>query len=240
MNESHDQDPLNGAANGDPAEFRKPPNAVIKRLSLYSRVLQDLEFAHVEKVSSAEIARNLGLNSSQVRKDLAYFGQFGVPGFGYVVEDLRKKIRSILGKDREVHVILIGVGNLGSALLSYKGFLKEGFTMMWGFDVDPEAARGRSRTDVPIYHVDEMEDRLVGKSVDIAVLAVPAAKAQETADRVIELGIHAILNFVPAHLQIPDFVSVRYVDLALELENLSFYLRDEESVLKPPRTQKPN
>lgn len=211
---------------------RRPSNAVIKRLSLYSRVLQALEYENIEKVSSAELARRLGLNPSQVRKDLAHFGTFGVPGFGYSVGDLRQKIRGILGKDRVVHVILVGVGNLGSALMSYGGFLKQGFEMMWGFDADPVAARARSRTQIPIFHVDDLEKQLVGKSVDIAVLALPATEAQLIADRLVKLGVDAFLNFVPCHLDVPANVKVRYVDLALELESLSFYLRDEERFLK--------
>ena len=206
-------------------EPRKIPKAVIKRLSLYARVLQTLEFENQERVSSAELARRLGLNSAQVRKDLAYFGPFGVPGFGYYVSDLRRQIRHILGKDRRVRVVLVGVGNLGSALLSYKGFIKEGFTMVWGFDIDPKSARKRSRTTVPIYSIDELEKRLRGKQIDIAVLAVPAESAQEIADRLVDIGVHAILNFVPIHLSVPEQVQVRYVDLSLELESLSYYIQ---------------
>lgn len=207
---------------------RKIPGAVIKRLSLYSRILQSLDFQNIEKVSSATLARQLGLNSAQVRKDLAFFGQFGVPGFGYYVTDLRRELRRILGKDREVRVVLIGVGNLGSALMSYRGFIKEGFTMLWGFDVDPKAAAARSRTKTPIFSIEELESRLSGRKVDIAVLAVPAESAQEIANRVIALGINAILNFVPKRLEVPDHVQVRYVDLSLELESLSYYVQDEE------------
>ncbi len=208
------------------AEERKIPGAVIKRLSLYARILQTLEMESVEKISSAGLAQRLGLNSAQVRKDLALFGQFGVPGFGYYVTELRRELRRILGKDREVNVVLIGVGNLGSALMSYHGFIKEGFTMLWGFDIDPVAARRRSRTKVPIYSMDELEQRLASRHIDIAVLAVPASAAQETAERLVELGIHAILNFVPTRLTTPEHVHVRYVDLSLELESLSYYVRD--------------
>ena len=198
----------------------------MKRLSLYARVLQSLEFEKIGKVSSAELARRLGLNSAQVRKDLAFFGQFGVPGFGYHVADLRSEIRRILGKDREVRVVLIGVGNLGSALLSYDGFLKEGFTMLWGFDIDPKQARRRTRSRVPIYSVDELEERLSPELVDIAVLTVPADMAQPITNRLVKLGVPAILNFVPVHLEVPDHVQVRYVDLSLELESLSYYVQD--------------
>lgn len=208
-------------------ESRSIPDAVIKRLSLYARILQVIELDQTEKVSSAELALRLGLNSAQVRKDLALFGQFGVPGFGYHVSDLRRELRRILGTDRQVRVILIGVGNLGSALLSYGGFLKQGFTMLWGFDSHPDEAAVRSRSSVPIYHVDELEARLAASQVDIAVLAVPAPAAQQIADRLVALGVRAILNFVPARLQVPEHVQVRYVDLSLELESLSYYVQDD-------------
>lgn len=209
---------------------RRAPHAVVKRLSLYARVLQSLAMEHIEKVSSAELARRLGLKSAQVRKDLALFGQFGVPGFGYYVNDLHRELRRILGKDREMRVVLIGVGNLGSALMSYGGFLKEGFTMLWGFDIDPEAASARVRTSVPIYSINDLEERLSGRQVDVAVLAVPAPVVQEMADRLVALGINAILNFVPARLHVPEHVHVRYVDLSLELESLSYYIKDENDV----------
>jgi len=210
-----------------PVDAKKIPAAVIKRLSLYARVLQALEFESVEKVSSAELARRLGLNSAQVRKDLACFGQFGVPGFGYHVSELRKEVRRILGIDREVKVVLIGVGNLGSALLSYRGFLKQNFTMLWGFDSDPVSARNRSRTTVPIFHVNELENFLRVHHVDIAVLATPVEVTQSIADRVVALGVTALLNFVPMRLSVPDRIHVRYVDLSLELESLSFYVQED-------------
>jgi len=204
---------------------RKIPPAVVKRLSLYSRVLTALEFDGVDKVSSAELGRRLGLNSAQVRKDLACFGQFGVPGFGYPVPELRRAVRRILGTDREVRVILIGVGNLGSALMSYRGFLKQGFTMLWGFDADPVAARQRVRSDVPIFPVEELETQMAHRAADIAVLAVPQEAAQGITDRLVALGVTAILSFTPARLQVPSSITVRYVDLSLELESLSFYIQ---------------
>lgn len=210
--------------NGE-TEPKAIPQAVIKRLSLYSRILQTLELENIEKISSADLGRRLGFNSAQVRKDLACFGQFGVPGFGYYVADLRQNLRTILGKDRVVRVILVGVGNLGSALVSYKGFMKQGFQMLWGFDADPDSAARRARTEVPIFHIDSLEDHIRDTAVDIAVLAVPSEEAQQIAERVIAMGIKAILNFVPTRLEVPEDVQVRYVDLALELESLSYYIR---------------
>lgn len=212
---------------GADVEGRKIPDAVVKRLSLYARVLEGLDHEGVEKISSAELARRLGLNSSQVRKDLACFGQFGVPGFGYWVRELRHEVHRILGKDREVFVILVGVGNLGAALLSYKGFLKQGFTMLWGFDINPEAATRRGRSKIPIFHVDDLEKQLSERPVDMAVLTLPANEAQAIADRLVALGVKALLNFVPTRLNVPPKVHVRHVDLSLELESLSFYLAEE-------------
>ena len=133
--------------------------------------------------------------------------------------------RKILRSDSEVRVILIGVGNLGSALLSYGGFLKQGFTMLWGFDVDPVAARSRVRSAIEIFSIDDLEKRLIGQQVDIAVLTVPADAAQAIATRLAALGVQAILNFTPSRLDVPKVMQVRYVDLALELENLSYYVQ---------------
>lgn len=211
-----------------PIDPDRIPRAVIKRLSLYSRILQSFEFQGIEKISSAELARRLGLNSAQVRKDLACFGQFGVPGFGYHVNDLRRQVRSILKTDREMRVILVGVGNLGSALMSYRGFLKQGFTMLFGFDVNPRAAGDRARSKVPIYDIRDLESKISGQGVDIAVLAVPTDVVQEVANRVVKCGVNAILNFVPMRIEVPARVQVRYVDLSLELESLAYYVQGRE------------
>ncbi len=200
------------------------PKAVVKRLSLYSRVLTDLEMNNVEKVSSRELAYHLGLNSAQVRKDLAYFGQFGVPGFGYYVSDLRANLKRILRTDRELHVALIGVGNLGSALMAYGGFQRQGFKIMLAFDSDPKKA-GMVRDGVKVYPTDEMERRMAEAGVDIAILAVPPDAGQPLADRLVKAGVTGILNFVPKRLMVPEGVKVHYVDLAIELESLSYYLK---------------
>ncbi len=200
------------------------PPAVVKRLSLYSRVLTDLEMSNVEKVSSQELAKYLGFNSAQVRKDLAYFGQFGVPGLGYYVTDLRSNLKRILRTDREVRVVLVGAGNLGSALVAYGGFARQGFKIIMAFDADRRKA-GSARGSVEVYHVDELEARLAENPVDIAILAVPAEACQGMAERLVDLGVTGILNFVPKRLSVPDTVKVHYVDLAIEMESLSYYLR---------------
>ena len=200
------------------------PKAVIKRLSLYTRVLQNLEWGNVEKVNSQELAEHLGLNSAQVRKDLAYFGQFGVPGLGYYVSDLRANLKHILGTDRPVRVVLFGAGNLGSALMGYGGFGRQNMKFIMAFDSDP-AKVGSGDLGIPIHHVDDLEERLRGMGVDIAVLTLPVEFAQPITDRLVKAGIAAILNFAPLRLIVPPGVKVHYVDLAIEIESLSYYLK---------------
>jgi redox-sensing transcriptional repressor len=205
----------------DPARM---PMAVVRRLSLYSRALTDLEMNSVDKVSSQELAAMLGLNSAQVRKDLAYFGQFGVPGMGYYVADLRQRIQKILRSDRAVKVILLGVGNLGSALISYGGFLKQGYQIQMAFDADRRKV-GTIRGGIEIRHIDELEEQAKRLKPDVAILAVPADASQAIAERVVAAGITGILNFAPRRLQLPEEIKVHHVDLAIEMESLCYYLR---------------
>lgn len=203
---------------------KKIPRAVIKRLSLYSRILQQLEMKKTEKVSSKELGDRLGLNSAQVRKDLAYFGQFGVPGFGYYVSDLRRNVKKILGTDREVRVGLVGVGNLGSALLAYGGFSRQGFRLVAAFD-SAKRKVGAERNGVTVFDIHHLEEKIREMAIDIVILTVPADSAQEICNRVVQAGVSAILNFVPHRLIVPDNVKVHYVDLAIEMESLSYYLQ---------------
>lgn len=212
---------------GQPPRLDRIPAAVVRRLALYSRVLSDLELNSVEKVSSSELADLLGINSAQVRKDLAYFGQFGVPGFGYYVKDLRNNLKRILRTDREVKVILVGVGNLGSALVSYGGFHRQGFKIVMAFDADRRKV-GSSRGDLEVFHIDELETKLKEVGADIAVLAVPGDACQPVADRLVANGVRGILNFVPRRLTVPEHVKVHYVDLSIEMETLSYYLRSQD------------
>ncbi|MGF1572161.1 MAG: redox-sensing transcriptional repressor Rex [Sumerlaeia bacterium] len=207
------------------AQGKKPiPPAVIKRLSLYSRVLQTLDRDKVEKVSSTDLARLLEINSSQVRKDLAHFGQFGVPGFGYPVKELRQNLKSILGTDKEVGVALVGVGHLGTALLSYGGFALQGFRILCAFDLVVEHET-IGPDEVRVYSLEELELRIRQLQLNFAILTVPTHAAQEMTDRLVNAGITAIMNFVPTRLRVPDHVKVHYVDLALEMETLSYYLQ---------------
>ena len=200
------------------------PKAVVKRLSLYNRVLQNLEMKSVTKISSKKLSEHLGLNPAQVRKDLAYFGQFGVPGVGYYVSELRSQIKRILQTDRPVHVAIVGAGNLGQALMAYGGFERQGFQIVGAFDVDPSKVGTKIR-GVPVFPMDELEYRVRLLGVEIAVLALTVETAQAAADRAVQCGITAILNFVPVRLVVPPYVKVHYVDLSIELESLAFYLR---------------
>ena len=212
-------------SDGRKAEELKIPKAVIKRLSLYSRVLQKYAISGIDKISSKELGEALGLNSAQVRKDLAYFGQFGVPGFGYYVDELRTRIKSILGTHRTVRLSLVGVGNLGQALLSYTTqFAREGFRIVAAFDADKRKVGG-DRLGVPIFHINELDQRVKELAIDIVILAVPSGVAQKIAEKAIKAGITAILNFVPERLIVPEGVKVHYVDLSIEVESLSFYLK---------------
>lgn len=233
MNASQPPESLAGA--GGPPEAQpalkpeleapKIPKAVIKRLSLYARVLQKLSMSGVEKVQSRELGEALGLNSAQVRKDLAYFGQFGVPGLGYYVEDLRAQIKQILGTDRVVNLALVGVGNLGQALLAYTtGFQRDGFRMVAAFDSDKRKVGGE-RGGVPIFHIGDMATRIEQLSIDIIALAVPPGIAQQVTNQAVEAGVTAILNFVPERLVVPEHVKVHYVDFSIEIESLSYYIK---------------
>lgn len=214
----------NGAASDRVYGGKKIPKAVIKRLSLYARALKIFSVNRIEKLSSQELGETLGINPAQVRKDLAYFGQFGIPGFGYHVEDLRKKIKEILGTDRSVRIALVGVGNLGAALMSYATFKQEGFMIVAAFDSDKRKI-GVERNGVPTYHSDELPKKLKQLGIDIVILAVPVAAAQPLTDVIVSAGIQAILNFVPVRLVVPDHVKVHYVDLTIEIESLSYYLK---------------
>jgi redox-sensing transcriptional repressor len=201
----------------------KIPEMTIRRLSVYTRCLLQLEEDGVKTISSEELAERFNLNSAQVRKDLAYFGEFGVRGTGYYVSGLKAELQKILGLDREWQVALVGFGNLGSALFNYRGFTRQGFRISAIFDDDPQKA-GRTVEGVPILPLRELAPEAKGRSLQIGIVAVPAESAQTVADRLVAAGVKAILNFAPARLKIPKDVRLQNVDLSIELETLSFYL----------------
>jgi redox-sensing transcriptional repressor len=200
----------------------KIPEKTVTRLSIYLRCLEELEATGVPSISSRQLAERFGLNSAQVRKDLAYFGQFGVRGLGYYIAELKHNLERILGLKQDWEVALVGVGNLGSALIAYRGFQARGFKIGMAFDADP-AKVGQTVGDVHITEVAKLVSVVRRKKVKIAVLAVPAAAAQAAADLLVEAGITAILNFAPIQLTVPEGVKVQNVDLSVLLKTLSYH-----------------
>lgn len=201
------------------------PRKTIYRLSIYLRCLARLRENGISTVSSEALARAAGVKPTQLRKDLAYFGTFGTRGLGYDVGALSKRISDKLGTSRLQPVILVGVGHLGLSLLSYRGFEKEGFEIVAAFDLDPERRRDKEIKQ-PIYGMDEMSSFVKGQNIKMAILTVPAAVAQEVANHMIEAGIVGILNFAPIVLAVSEEVMVNNVNLAIELENLSYFTHE--------------
>ncbi len=199
------------------------------RLSLYVRILNELDEKGVRTVSSTVLADRFGLNAALIRKDLAHFGDLGVRGVGYVVKDLRRELQVILGLDRKLAVAIMGAGNLGLALADYPGFRREGFRIVALFDTLREKVGQESRTGVRIYDIGELRDVAQREGITIAVIAVPAASAQQVVSTVVEAGIKAVLNFSPGALRVPPAVKLKSVDLTVSLESLSFYLASLES-----------
>jgi len=200
------------------------PRKTIYRLSIYLRCLARLRENGIGTVSSEALAKAAGVKSTQLRKDLAYFGTFGTRGLGYDVSELSQKISGELGTSRLQPVILVGVGHLGLALISYRGFEKEGFEIIAAFDTEPNRRRDKKITQ-PILGIDELPKFIAEHGVKMAILSVPVAVAQETADKLIECGVMGILNFAPIVLAVPEDVMVNNVNLAIELENLSYFIQ---------------
>jgi len=194
------------------------------RLSVYLRCLNALEDAGVKTISSQALAEQFHLNAAQIRKDLAYFGEFGVRGVGYYVRDLKRHLRQILGLDRKLRVAIIGAGNLGLALADYPGFKQEGFEIAALFDTQLSKVGEQSRGGVLIHDMRDLKKTVKRDGISIAVLAVPAAAAAQVVDVVVAAGIKAVLNFSPGTLQVPPGVKLKSVDLTVSLESLSFFL----------------
>ncbi len=199
-----------------------------QRLSIYLRCLDDLQKAGVRTVSSQSLADRFQLNSAQIRKDLACFGEFGIRGVGYVVADLRENLTRILGLTRNRNVAILGAGNLGMALADYGGFNREGFRIVALFDKDRRKIGRVSRGGVPILDVRRLAEVVRRERVSIAVLAVPAEAAQPLFDRAARAGIKAVLNFAPTRLKGRSGVTLKVVDLKIQLENLAFHLARAE------------
>jgi redox-sensing transcriptional repressor len=196
---------------------------------VYLRCLNQLDDAGVRTISSQALAEQFHLNAAQIRKDLAYFGEFGVRGVGYYVRDLKRHLRQILGLDRKVRVAIMGAGNLGLALADYPGFRQEGFEIAALFDNLREKVGQRSKGGVTIYDIKDLRRLVRRDDIRIGVIAVPASSAQHVVDQVVAAGVKAVLNFSPGTLQVPPDVKLKSVDLTVSLESLSFYLARGDS-----------
>ena len=200
---------------------RDVPNVVVSRLSLYLRELQHLVREGRATVSSSQLGKMLGFTDAQVRKDLAFFGHFGHPGIGYRCHELIDEIRRILGTDREWTVTMVGVGNMGRALLRYKGFAAQGFRIVAAFDVDSRVV-GLTIEGIPVYGQERLVEIVRQQQIQLGMITVPATEAQLVADQLVAAGVAGIVNFAPVTLSLPDDVPLVGVDLTTELEQLAF------------------
>jgi redox-sensing transcriptional repressor len=207
--------------------MRKVPGSTIGRLSGYLRLLEEARGEGIVTLSSVELARRAGTTAAQVRKDLSFFGTFGKRGLGYSVAELTATLRSILGLERRWRVALVGAGRIGRALLGYDDIREQGFAIEAVFDVDPEKV-GRPCGGVEVQPSERLEE-VLGRGFDIAILAVPVEAAQPVADRVVSAGVRAILNFAPVKLRLPPGVALKSVNMAVELESLSYELARRSS-----------
>ena len=205
----------------EPASEPSVPKAVVSRLSLYLRELQHFIRDGHETTSSTQLGKMLGFTDAQVRKDLAYFGQFGYPGIGYRCSELIDAIKRILGTNQPWALAIVGLGNLGRALMGYRGFHQQGFQIAAAFDIDP-AKVGQSVEGIPIFHLNDVGRIAAERNIRLGIIAVPGPAAQRVADALVAAGIDGILNFAPVTLNLPKHVRTIGVDLAIELEQLSF------------------
>jgi redox-sensing transcriptional repressor len=204
-----------------PSRPEPVPNPAVRRLSLYLRQLEAFKRKERRTVSSKQLGESLGLTDAQVRKDFAYFGQFGHPGIGYRVDDLIGQVKRILGTDKTWNVLLVGAGNLGRALLAYRGFDQKGFRLVAVFDADPGKV-GKKHGGFVIQSLSDLATTVQKQTIKLAMIAVPADNAQDVADQLVAAGVRGLLNFAPVSLTVPQDVALNAVDLAVQLEQLSF------------------
>ena len=202
-------------------------DSTVRRLSLYLRFLEEFESAGLTTVSSDELAARGGTTSAQVRKDLSFFGSFGKRGLGYQVAELTQRMRRILGLERDWRVVIVGVGKIGAALAQYEGFRQRGFRVVGLYDSDP-AKIGREMYGLTVRSIESLAEDNRERPVDIAVIAVPATAAQRAVDQVVAAGIMGIMSFAPIQLHVPADVTLNTVNMAMELERLSFALSNKE------------
>jgi redox-sensing transcriptional repressor len=207
--------------------LKRIADSTVRRLSLYLRFLEEFENAGLTTVSSEELAARGGTTSAQVRKDLSFFGSFGKRGLGYQVAELTQRMRRILGLERDWRVVIIGVGKIGAALAQYEGFRQRGFRVVGLYDTDPEKI-GREMYDLSVRSIDSLAEDNRERPVDIAVIAVPASAAQRVVDQAVAAGITGIMSFAPIQLHVPSDITLNTVNMAMELERLSFALSNRE------------
>lgn len=207
--------------------LKRIADSTVRRLSIYLRFLEEFEGRGLATVSSDELARRGGTTSAQVRKDLSFFGSFGKRGLGYSVPELASSLREILGLGREWKVVIVGAGKIGAALAQYRGFRQRGFAIMAAYDSNPEKI-GRQLEGIEIRDMSRFEMEVSDLAPDIAVLAVPMEQAQSVLDRIARAGIKAVLNFAPAQLHATPDVTVKTVNMAMELEGLTFALTNRD------------
>jgi len=200
------------------------PEVVIDRLPVYARMLASLESHGRQVVSSQELGDELGVTPAQIRKDLSYFGRFGKQGRGYNVQRLTGELRRILGLDQEWTMVLVGVGNLGRAILSYRGFAPEGFKIIAAFDTQSDTV-GRTVGGIRVYNVKNLPQFLKNSRADIGIVAVSAAAAQEVAEILVSCGIKGILNYAPVALRVPDGTQLKDIEPVLALQSMTYYLK---------------
>ncbi|GAB4365981.1 MAG: redox-sensing transcriptional repressor Rex [Calditrichia bacterium] len=207
--------------------MKKISDSTIRRMSKYYRSLEQLIDQDIETVSSDTLAEMDGITSAQVRKDLSFFGTFGKRGFGYNTRALKKQIENILGLYRTWNVAIVGAGNIGRALTEYAEFKKQGFVIRLLLDRDPEKI-GKQVKGLTIKDLADVKELVKEEQIDIAIIAVPADSAQSVADKLVDAGIKAILNFAPRSLKVPEDVLVKYENMAVEMEALSYYLSNKK------------
>ena len=209
-------------------KYQKIPEATIRRLSRYSRCLEEMERAGEGVVSSAQLANLCMVNAAQVRKDLAYFGEFGIRGVGYYVKDLLSNIKKILGSNKEWKMAVVGIGNLGSALLSYKDFLKQNYKIVAAFDIDPPKVIGRVSEKlgkpVDVLHVNRLKEVAKERKIEIGLITTPPTEAQGVADLLVEAEVRGILNFAPTQIIVPEGFVAKDVFFTTILDNLAYLL----------------
>ena len=204
-----------------PSRPEPVPNPAVRRLSLYLRQLEAFKRKDRRTVSSKQLGESLGLTDAQVRKDFAYFGQFGHPGIGYRVDDLIGQVKRILGTDKTWNVLLVGAGNLGRALLAYRGFDQKGFRLVAVFDADPTKV-GKKHGGFQIQSLTDLATTVEKQNIKLGMIAVPADNAQDVADQLVAAGVRGLLNFAPVSISAPPEVAISTVDVAVHLEQLSF------------------